>query len=758
MAIVDVELAEESKNRYLTYALSVVSSRALPDARDGLKPVQRRILYAMQHNLHLGPDKNHRKSAAVVGEVLANYHPHGDSACYDAMVRMAQDFSLRYPLVDGQGNFGSLDGDSAAAYRYTEAKLTKFAIEVIGDIGQETVAERDNFDQTIMEPVVLPSRVPNLLVNGSSGIAVGMATAIPPHNLTEVIKALLKLIDDEDTSIAKLLQSIKGPDFPIGCEILNSKDELKAIYTTGRGGIRMRGSSVIETTKGKGARRSIVINSIPYTVDKSVLVAKIADFIIAKKLPQLVDVRDESTTDIRIVLELAKGADEKNALAFLYKNTSLQQNFNVNLTALIPTENAFVGRPSQLSIKDLLLEFLEFRVKVTRCKLEYEKRKLEERIHLLEGLEMILDVIDEVIKIVRKSSGRSDAAAKLQKRFKLSELQAFFIVDLRIYQLSRTNVDEVTGELSEKRKRVKAINKLLKTKKALLGEVATDLKRVDKEFGDARRSKVIGSYEEPVYDKESFIQHEAVHVVVTKDGWIKRIKASNDPSSTRIREGDALAYTREASTKDTLILFTNFGNTYGMSVFEMAATTGYGEPVQKSFKFKDGEQIVYALVLDDEYEKKNKQLILASERGYGFRYDVSQLGVTKKNGKRVMKVSKGDTLVSVSVCDKRFLIGVSKDGYCSCFSTNEITELNAGGKGVIVQKIPADDALVAVVGIDKKLSIEVEVKTGKPKKIDFATITIGTRAKRGLKLIKRGMPVLGARLRQKGEPEILSLF
>lgn len=333
MAVIDVSLLDESQERYLTYALSVVSGRALPDVRDGLKPVQRRILYAMYMNLRLSPEKAHRKSAAVVGEVLARYHPHGDSACYDAMVRMAQDFSLRYPLVDGQGNFGSLDGDSAAAYRYTEARLTALALEVIGDINQGTIEERDNFDQTVKEPVVLPSRVPNLLINGASGIAVGLATSIPPHNLTEVIKAIQILLKDPDAPDSKILTAVKGPDFPTGCSILNTKKELKAIYKTGRGAIRMRADYNVEHL-GRG-KYQIVITSIPYATDKSVLIEKVADLIIAKKLQHLTDIRDESTEEIRVVMELAPQADAEKAMAYLYKHTPLSSsNFKTKINKL----------------------------------------------------------------------------------------------------------------------------------------------------------------------------------------------------------------------------------------------------------------------------------------------------------------------------------------------------------------------------------------------------------------------------------------
>lgn len=759
MGIIDVELAEESQTRYLTYALSVVSSRALPDVRDGLKPVQRRILYAMSNNLHLGPDKHYRKSAAVVGEVLARYHPHGDSACYDAMVRMAQDFSLRYPLVDGQGNFGSLDGDSAAAYRYTEARLMPFALEVIGDIGQETVSERDNFDQTVKEPVVLPCRVPNLLVNGASGIAVGMATAIPPHNLREIIKGLLKLIDDESTSDAKLLGVIKGPDFPTSCLILNSREELKEIYSTGRGPIRMRGAYEVEDIGGRSKRKRIIISSIPYGVDKSVLIEKIADLIIARKVPQLDDVRDESTDEVRIVMETSPGGDEEKAMAYLFKNTPLQQNFNVNLTALVPTDNPFSGRPTRLSLREALLHFIDFRVKVTRCKLLYEKGKLEDRIHLLEGLEAIIDVLDKVIKVVRESKGRTDAAEKLQKKFKLSEKQAFFIVDLRIYQLSRTSVEEVTAELKEKRARVKAINKILKSEKALKGEVATDLKRISDTYGDDRRSQVVGDYDEPEFDKEAFIEHEDAHVIVTADGWIKRIRSSNDPETTRMREGDSLFFTEEASTKDSLVLFTSRGNTFGTQIIDLVSTTGYGEPVQKTFRFADGETVVACMVVPKEGAKG--EILLYSKAGYGFRYEVAALGVTKKNGKRLMRVSGNDELAGLCPVDEKLFLLISEQGYCTCFMHSEAPLLANGGKGVILQKMSGGDKQAAAVSVNKKGKVLVTVESGKPKEIDIAALTIASRAKRGLKLIKRGMPVLGVlgvRDKKGGKAKNLSLF
>jgi len=739
VAIVDVEILDETKNRYLTYALSVVSGRALPDVRDGLKPVQRRILYAMKNNLNLVPEKPHRKSAAVVGEVLARYHPHGDGACYDAMVRMAQEFSLRYPLIDGQGNFGSLDGDAAAAYRYTEAKLTALALEVIGDIDEETISERDNFDQTVKEPVVLPSRIPNLLINGASGIAVGMATAIPPHNLTEVIKALQLLLEEPETPDSKIFSTIKGPDFPTGCLILNTKNELKEIYTTGRGPIRMRAAYEIEELPKGG--RQIVITSIPFAIDKSVLVEKIADLIISKKITQLTDIRDESTAVVRVVLELAPGADAENSMAFLFKNTTLQTNFNVNLTALVPSDNEFVGRPAQLSLRQMLQQFVDFRELVTRRKLEFEQRKLAERIHLCQGLIKICDNLEEAIRIVRKSDGRQSAAEALRKRFGLTEVQSLFVVDLRIYQLSKTSIDEVEKELKEKLARVAEIERILKSKKALTKVISDDLNRVLEAFGDKRRSPVLNEFEEPEFDKEVLVQHEDVHVLVTRDGWVKRIKRSNDPTTARLREGDSLFFLAEASTKDQFAIFTTFGNLFVTKVFDLTATTGFGDPVQKLFRFQDGEQICNCMILKKESALANAELLLFTQRGLGLRLPYDVLSETKRIGKRLIKLSGADRLAGVVLARGRLLLGVSEQGYGVLFAMDELPLLGSAGKGVIIQKLPTEDSLVLLVPVEKKSKLKLRLKDGGLREVQISALTIGVRAKRGVKVFKRGSGV-----------------
>lgn len=745
MTILDVELAEESKTRYLTYALSVVSSRALPDVRDGLKPVQRRILYAMASQLNLTPERHHRKSAAVVGEVLARFHPHGDAACYEAMVRMAQDFSLRYPLVDGQGNFGSLDGDSAAAYRYTEARLRAIAMEVVGEIGEETVVEKDNFDQTTKEPIVLPSRVPNLLINGAAGIAVGMATAIPPHNLREVVKALLLVLEDEEIKERKLLSAIKGPDFPTACQILNSQAELKEIYATGRGAIRMRAGWKLE--KGSRGKEYIIVTSVPYGIDKSALVEKVADLIVARKVPQLVDIRDESTDEVRVVLELASGADAELAMAYLFRHTTLEHNFNVNLTALVPTGNPLSQRPVLLSLKEMLLHFINFRIEVTKAKLVYERGKLEDRIHLLEGLMAVIDHLDQVIKIVKKSEGRSDAAEKLQAKFSLSEKQAYFVVDLRIYQLSRASVEEISEELASKKSRVAEINRIVKSDKSLRAEVAEDLKRVSDTYGDDRRSEIISDFTESEFDEEEYVQHEAVYVVVTADGWLKRISSSSDPETTRIREGDKLFFVAKTDTRNSLIVFSSLGNVFASAVYDVVATTGFGEPVQKLFRFQDGEQVVACMVLSKEElasaESKGREVLLYTADGLGFRLSVEQLYATKKVGKRVVKVAEGDTLRGVVPVDKPFVLVVSEQGYSLCYPMNEIPLLSGAGKGVILQKLPKDDQLALAVAVDKSSKVLVQGKQGAPKELDVSSMQISGRAKRGLKLVKRGGPVQG---------------
>ena len=460
----DASLAAEAQRRYLNYAVSVITSRALPDVRDGLKPVQRRILYSMYANLHLYPDSKHRKSATIVGDVLGKFHPHGDTSCYDAMVRMAQPFSMREMLVDGHGNFGSLDGDPPAAYRYTEARLAPLAIELLDEIKQGTVDFRPNFDGTTEEPIVLPAKIPNLLVNGCTGIAVGMATNIPPHNLGEVCEAAIALIDDRKLETKDLMKFIKGPDFPTGGQITNSKKELRDIYEAGQGGVRLRGEWKTESA-GRAGGDKIIVTSIPFALQKSTLIERIAEVIIGKKLPMLVDVRDESTDDVRVVLEMKPGADPNLVMAYLFKHTPLETGFHVNLTCLVPTANKEIAGPLRVDLAAMLREFIEFRQETVRRRFEFELAELKKRIHILEGFAKIFDELDEAVRIIRKSDGKADAAVKLSARFKLSDLQTDAILELKLYKLARLENQAILDELKEKRARAREIQAILDDKR-----------------------------------------------------------------------------------------------------------------------------------------------------------------------------------------------------------------------------------------------------------------------------------------------------
>src|SRR5207248_2579466 len=442
-------LHEEARRRYLNYALSVITSRALPDVRDGLKPVQRRIIYGMFQDHRLTHEAKYQKCAKVVGTIMGQYHPHGDVAIYDALVRMAQDFSLRYPLVDGHGNFGSLDGDAAAAMRYTECRLAALAAELVQELAKRTIDYRPNYDGTQFEPIVIPARLPQLLMNGTTGIAVGMATNIPPHNLDELCDALIQLSKHKDLQTKDLLKFVKGPDFPTGGQILNSRAELKSIYETGQGSVRVRGEWKMEDLPRGG--KLIVVTSIPYAVNKANLVMKFGDLVRERKLTPLVDVRDESTKDVRIVLEIKRDTDPELVMAYLYKHTPLQTNFGVNLTVLVPTKNAEVGAPKRLDLKSILRHFLDFRFDVVTRRFEFDLREVQKRLHILEGFEKVYDTLDEMLKIIRKSDGKQDAAEKLIMRCKLSDEHADAILELKLYRLARLEILVIQKELKEKR-------------------------------------------------------------------------------------------------------------------------------------------------------------------------------------------------------------------------------------------------------------------------------------------------------------------
>jgi DNA gyrase subunit A len=746
-----VALHEAAQARYLNYALSVITARALPDVRDGLKPVQRRILYTMWQQ-NLTADARHRKCAKVVGDVMGSYHPHGDAALYETLVRMAQPFSLRYPLVDGSGNFGSLDGDAAAAMRYTECRLARIADEMLAEIDEDTVAFKPNYDGTRTEPVVLPARIPNLLINGTTGIAVGMATNVPPHNLAEVCTALLKLLDNEDLSSVQLCRYVKGPDFPTGAQILNSADELKEIYRTGAGTLRLR-ATWEEGSPARGGQR-LYITSIPYAVNKATLVERIADVVLSRKLPPLVDVRDVSTDDVRIELDLKREADPRMVMAYLFKHTPLQSNFIVNLTCLIPTENAEVGRPERLDLKAILWHFLHFRFEVVTRRLEHELVALRKRIHILESFEKVFDALDEILKMIRKSDGKADAAAKIIKRFDLDVEQADAILELKLYRLARLEILVIQNELADKRQRARQIGGLLKDEDGRWTLVRTEIEEIEEKYagkGDRRRT-LIESAEDVEFTADDFIVEEDNVVIVSRDGWLKRQKEVRDLTTTRLREGDAVLAVLPGSTRATIVLFTNFGAAYTSRIIDVPASTGYGEPVQKLFKLRDGERVIAAYSLDPrsigtiaatkEGAIPPIHALAVTSDGYSLRFGFEPfVEASTRAGRRFARPSQGVEVVGVAmVTGKEIVIAATRDARAILCGADEVNYLSGPGKGVILIKLTGkeDRVLGFVASLGDRDLLRVETSRGSEQTISTAKYEVTGRGGKGRELLQRG--------------------
>ena len=690
-----VALHEATRQRYLNYALSVITARALPDVRDGLKPVQRRILYAMHHNLSLGPDKRYRKSAAVVGEVMAKYHPHGDSSIYEAMVRMAQPFSLRHPLVDGQGNFGSMDGDSAAAMRYTECRLRHIAVELLSEIGQRTVDFRANYDGQHQEPVVLPARFPQLLVNGSEGIAVGMATRIPPHNLREVIDAAVVLIDEPEADVARLCRKLKGPDFPTGGAILNTREELAQIYESGRGSVSLRGRW--ETEK-QGRKHLIVITAIPFAVNKATMVEKIGGLIAERKIPQLVDVRDESTEDVRVVLELRKPQDEEAAMAFVCKHTPLQINFPVNLTCLVPSDvPGLPSVPLRADLREILRYWLDFRYATVEKRFRYELEKLRERIHILEGFAILFDALDEAIRLIRSSEGRRDAHERLIERFDLSDAQTEKILEMQLYRLTRGLILAMLEELESLRQQAAAIEAILASATELWRVVKEELLDVRKQYGEPRRTTILGeSAEELEFNEADYIVAEDTFLIVTRDGWIKRQGSFTDIERIRTREGDAVGWLSIGNTKASVTFITDLGGAYTMRLDDVPATTGYGEPIQRHFKFADGERVVGVAVhdpralpgvasgLEEEADSAPPHIVAVTRAGRIVRASLAAFQpVSNRTGRRFARPEdRPDGLVAAWVSGGTEQVSIATEqGRALTFPIEQANVLKGPGKG-----------------------------------------------------------------------------
>ncbi|WP_237722522.1 DNA gyrase/topoisomerase IV subunit A [Singulisphaera acidiphila] len=771
--IEDVSLAEATRSRYLNYALSVITSRALPDVRDGLKPVQRRILYAMWHDLHLSSDSRFMKCAAVVGEVMKSYHPHGDASIYDALVRMAQPFSLRYPLVEGYGNFGSIDGDPPAAFRYTECRLTPIAQELLSELRQQTVDFRPNYASTTDEPIVLPAQFPNLLVNGASGIAVGMATNIPPHNLREVCKALDALLENRDLPLEKLTRYITAPDFPTGGVILNTAEEIRQVYATGQGTIKLRGTYEVDPEKAN----TVLITSIPYGIEKDPLVQRIGELIGKGLVPQLTNIKDLSTDDVRIALELRPGSNADAALAYLFKNTPLQTNFNVNLTCLLPAAGAEIAVPDRLDLRSILQHFLEFRLDIVTRRLQFELTNLLQRIHILEGFAIVFNNLDEAIRIIRDSDGKADAAPKLIARFDLSELQADAVLETKLYRLGKLEINDILEELAQRQKRAAEIQALLDDEPARWQIIRTELKEIGRAYGDDRRTKVDGPPEAIEYRAEDYIVDEDAWVIVTRDGWAKRQKSFTDVASIRVREDDRVGWVYRSRARQTLTIFTDRGMAYTLRVNDIPMTTGHGDPIQKQFAFEDNEHIVCVLCHDPRCLPEHRDIPQtpvslvqgtlegvngANGEGTNPALPPPPYGVALTAGGKVLRFAlaplatvsnrKGRSLVRLdsSISDD-VVVGVeATDGTENiCLATRSarvlifpVTEANVVGstaKGVIAIKLDSTDRVLGFALANKmREGLTVQTNRGATQIIRATKYPVTSRGGRGYGVLQRG--------------------
>lgn len=748
-----VLLSQETRRRYLNYAMSVIMSRALPDVRDGLKPVQRRILYAMYEDLRLTADAKTLKCAKISGQTMGDYHPHGEGAIYDALVRMAQNFMLRYPLVHGQGNFGSIMGLPAAASRYTEAKLTPVAEHLIQEFRFQTVDRRPNYDGRTTEPVVLPARFPNLLVNGASGIAVGMATNIPPHNLGEVIAACVHLIENPDAETKDLLKHIKGPDFPLGGRIVTDRKDLRGIYEEGRGSIKVRGEWMVDKSKKAGSENRIIIYSIPYGVESGPLAAEIGAIVNSRKLPQLLDSNDETDNkhDLRIALELKPGSDPEPVMSYLFKHTSLEQNFGYNATCVLPDDQGTMV-PARLSLVQILKEFLKFRMATVRKRFEFDLRQLEQRIHLLEGFEIIFNDLDRALKIIRNSSGKRDACDKLMKAFPLlDEEQTMSILEMQLYKISQLEINSIVGELNEKRAEAEKIRKLLASEKRLWGVVKSELEDLSTKFADKRRT-AIGSSEEIVeFDASVYIVRENTNVVLTREGWVKRVGRLQSIETTRVREGDSVLDVIPGSTVDNVIFFASDGIAYTLPIESIPVSSGYGEPLSKHIKLGDGVFIIAAMTTDARFTPADQDMgeglplapyfLAATAQGQVMRLPLSPFRTAStKSGRKYCRLIEGDRVVWLElVREATSLFLATKQARVIHFAIDEVPILSGAGKGVRGIKLSdnQDEVLGAAQMSRPSDCLRVTTSADKPLVFGQMKYEITARGGKGIKAAQR---------------------
>ncbi len=727
--LIQHEIHDEMKNSYIDYSMSVIVGRALPDVRDGLKPVHRRILYGMSE-LGVTPDKPHKKSARIVGEVMGKYHPHGDSSIYDAMVRMAQDFSIRYMLVDGHGNFGSVDGDGAAAMRYTEARMTPFALQMLRDIDKETVNFMPNFDEEEQEPEVLPARFPNLLVNGSNGIAVGMATSIPPHNLREVIDAAVYMIDNEGADVEDLIKIVKGPDFPTGATIMG-KNSAKQAYRTGQGKVLVRATTEFEeTSKGK---QQIIVTEIPYQVNKARLIEKIAELVKDKKIEGISDIRDESNRQgMRIVIELKRDANPQITLNRLFKHTQLQESYSMIMIALVD------GQPRTLTLHEILTEYLKHQKEVVTRRTIFDKKKAEARAHILEGLRIALDNIDEIIKIIRSSY--NDAKDKLIERFGLSEIQTQAILDMRLARLQGLEREKIESEYEELMKRIAYYNQLLADEKMLMGVVKDELLEIKDKWGDDRKTKIVADISE--LDEEDLIEEENVAITLTHLGYLKRVSVDNYKTQKRGGKGITGLTTREndfvknmimTSTHDTLMFFTNTGKAHKLKAYEIpeAGRTAKGMPAVNFLNLMQRERITAIIPIKEFTE--DEFLIAVTKHGTIKKTPISQFDTNRKTGLIAINLKDGDELIGIKqTTGRNKVIIVTKQGKCICFSEEDVRSMGRIAGGVRAIKLEPDDEVVSMELVEANEELLVVTKNGYGKRTPVDDYKIQVRGGKGL--------------------------
>ena len=730
-------IEDEMRESFLDYSMSVIVQRALPDVRDGLKPVHRRILYAM-HELGLVPGRPYKKSATVVGDVLGKYHPHGDVAVYDSLVRMVQDFSLRYPLVDGQGNFGSVDGDPPAAYRYTEARLTRIAMTMLEDIDKNTVDFVPNFDDRLQEPTVLPARLPNLIVNGTSGIAVGMATNIPPHNLAEAVEAINHLVDHPDASLKDLRKFIKGPDFPTGA-IIYGREGIKECYEKGRGRMVLRARAVVEEKESTG-KQQIVVTEIPYQVNKANLIAQIAELANDKKIDGISDIQDYSDREgMRVVIDLKRDAVPAVVLNQLYKHSQMQTTFGAIMLALVD------GAPKEMNLKEILEHFIEHRHTVIVRRTEFELKRAQDREHILEGLKIAVDNIDEVVKIIRKSKDTPSADASLRKRFKLSEKQSAEILNMRLARLTALEITKLEDELKEVRKFIKECKEILGSKPRRLKILKEELSELAHGFGDERRTEIVADQGE--FSIEDLIAEEDMVITVSHAGYIKRLPVSAYRRQRRGGRGVISAHTKEddwvehlfiASTHDYVMFFTQQGQCYWLKVHEIpqAARAARGKPIISCIAMKPDERLA-SLVPVREFSE-DQYLLFATKQGVVKKTRLSEFGNPRSVGIRAINIEKGDELIDVQVTDGRNdIVLATHHGMSIRFHEKDVRDMGRTATGVKGIELDKKDQVIDMVVVRRKSTLLTVTEKGMGKRSELDEYRVQHRGGRGIITLKR---------------------